>query len=69
MFLLGLFLIVLVLLVVGVVLAIRAVTRTLTGARPDGTSAGLEPGMLQNGAYLALIVLILGVAVGWLGGL
>lgn len=66
---LGLFLIVVLALIIGGALIVRAVTRGLAGARPGGTSAGLEPGMLQNGAYLALIVLIFGVAVGWLGGL
>lgn len=69
MFRLGLFLLVVVVLAVGAVLVVRSVSRVLTGARPDGTSAGLERGMVQNGAYLALIVLIIGVAMGWLGGL
>lgn len=66
---LGLFLFLVIGLILCAALAVRTLTRAFAGARPSGRSAGLESGMIQNGAYLALIVLIFGVAIGWLGGL
>ncbi|NKB27664.1 MAG: hypothetical protein GKR99_08970 [Rhodobacteraceae bacterium] len=48
---------------------LRAIVRGLAQARPDWASVGADRSMIQTGAYLALVALILGVSLGWLGGL
>ena len=62
----------LVLILVAILVAVaavilRAISRALSQARPDGASAGADRTMIQTGAYLALLALILGVSLGWLG--
>jgi hypothetical protein len=62
-------LIVIAVLVAAVAVVLRTITQTVARARPDAASTKAERSMIQTGAYLALIALILGVSLGWLGGL
>ena len=64
-------LVVLALVIAAFAVTVRAISRAVTRdtTRNTGPSGEAEAGMIQNGAYVALLFLILGVALGWLGGL